>query len=521
MIKVMLVDDDVPMLKYLAKLVPWQELGLKVVAEAQSAKRALQYLREVEPDLIVTDIGMPGMDGLELIKECKRLKPGIGVIFLTCHEEFHYARKAVQLDAYDYLLKDELTAEQLVQSLQKAIACIREDRETRSELTYKQDLLKNREMLKQQFFQQVVTSPTAEGLLHYGQRLGVEWKHPQFILSLGSLQYRSFSNRYRYEDRELLLYAISNISSEIPVESITITTFIEPDGGLVCVGNYQPTLNIKGMELFERYLQMLTEKVREFLGIDVYFSYGSPIKEISSMKPHYKRLKTWWRSTYYEGASFSKMPNYTDPLWAIDVLSVVGEELDRIRKAFKELDETETMTLTAEIKNKAVSTRLDPEEWKSRLSQWMRVLELEDYRNSDNSFHECLIRTSRLDDTMFLIEARIKDLIASKLPQLNRKPKIQQIEQYISEHLSEQLSLIDVANYLYLNPSYLSRYFKLETGMNFTDYLHRYKMKLACRLLKSKEDNIEIISLKLGYADRTYFSKMFKKYVGVSPKDYR
>ncbi|MGG1555408.1 response regulator transcription factor [Paenibacillus ferrarius] len=521
MLKVMLVDDDVPMLKYLVKLVPWRELGLEVVAEAQSAKRALQFLRETEPDLIVTDIGMPGMDGLELAQECKRLYPGIGVIFLTCHEDFHYARKAVQLDAYDYLLKDELTSEQLVASLRKATASLHEERESRSELAYKQDLLKNREVLKQQFFQQVVTSPSAEGLLRYGERLGVDWPHPQFILALGSMPYSSFTKRYRYEDRDLLLYAISNISSEIPVESISVTTFIEPDGGFVSVANYQPSLNVKGLELFERYLQVLNEKIKEFLGMDVYLVYGGPFKDMTSIKTQYKKLKQWRQALYYESVHLSRMPDFESKLWAIDVLSAVGEELEEIRKAVKEQDDTEIQTLIGDIKRKAASMRLEPDELRACLSQWLRVLELEDQRNSDNAFHECLIRTSRLDDTMQLVEVKIQELLASKLPMLNRKPKIQQIEQYISEHLSEQLSLIDVAQHLYLNASYLSRYFKLETGMNFTDYMHRYKMKLACRMLKSKQENIEIISLKLGYTDRTYFSKIFKKYVGISPKDYR
>lgn len=521
MLKAMLVDDDVPMLKYLAKLVPWRELGLEIVAQAPSAKRALQQFRETAPDLIVTDIGMPGMDGLELAQACKKLNPEVRLIFLTCHGEFHYARTAVKLEAVDYLLKDELTAEQLRDSLKKAVQLLKEEKESRKELAYKQDLFKNREVLKQPFFQKLMSGSADAGMLDYGQRLGIDWKHPQFMMAIGTIRYLSFTGRFRYTDTDLLLYAISNISGELPLASMTVTTFIDPNAGFVCVANYQPSLTLKGMESFERYLRTLADKIKEYLGIDVYLTYGSPVKDLASLRQQYKKLKEWRRSSYYDGPAFGPMPSYDGQPWTSDVWNAVSAEWEQLRKAFKEHDEQSAESLLDQIKQKAANLRLEPEEWKLRSSQWIRVLELDDNRNGDNAFHECLVKTVRLEDTMHLVRTKIGELFATKTPPVDRKPKIQQIERYLSEHLSENLSLVDVAHHLYLNPSYLSRYFKLETGMNFTDFLHRFKMKLACQMLKGKQENIETISLKLGYADRTYFSKIFKKYVGVSPKDYR
>ncbi|GBG07704.1 hypothetical protein PAT3040_02262, partial [Paenibacillus agaridevorans] len=99
--------------------------------------------------------------------------------------------------------------------------------------------------------------------------------------------------------------------------------------------------------------------------------------------------------------------------------------------------------------------------------------------------------------------------------------KLQSIDSYIAAHLSDNISLVSIASHLYLNPSYFSRYFKKMTGVNFTDYVHRYKMKIALQLMKDKEMTIEMISAHLGYSDRTYFSKVFKKYNGVSPVDYK
>ncbi|UQZ82607.1 HTH-type transcriptional regulator YesS [Paenibacillus konkukensis] len=206
------------------------------------------------------------------------------------------------------------------------------------------------------------------------------------------------------------------------------------------------------------------------------------------------------------------MPAQEGKLWSIDVTGALGDEWNRLLKAYKDRDDSSIRQALDEMKRKAIKLQLDPGELIAKCSQWVRVLELESDRHSDDGFHDCLLKSRRLSDTMDLMETKVKELYeANREAVIERKAKLQQIDHYIAEHLSDNISLVDIADYLFLNPSYLSRYFKLETGMNFTDYVHRYKMKIACHLLKSKQDNIELVAFKLGYVERTYFSKIFKK----------
>ncbi|WP_028549755.1 response regulator transcription factor [Paenibacillus sp. UNC451MF] len=522
MLKVMLVDDDVPMIKYLVKLIHWKEQGLEVTATAHSGKKALQLFRETNPDIVITDIGMPQMDGLELAGELKRIKPEIRILFLTCHEEFHYARKAVQLDADDYLIKDELSREQLEASLKKAAQEVKDQQTQLGEWTYKQDLMKNKDVLKERFFAQMLSGSSPEEMLSFGKRLGFEWNHSHFIVAIGYLNYASFPKQYRYEDVPVLLYAISNIAEELSADTNLVTTLTDTEAYFVCVANYQPNLSLNTVEQFQQLLSALRTKIKEYLKVDASIFYGQPFKGIEGIKQQYKQLKQTDRSAYYEDLTFGPMPALGNKMWSVDVTGVLGEEWSRIVRSFKDKDEQQTNQALSEMKQKAYRHQLDPGEFMAKCSQWIRVLELESNEHSDESFHDCMVRCRRLDQSMLLMEKKIKQLMsANPDPGFERKPKLQQIDQFIAEHLSENISLVDIADYLFLNPSYLSRYFKQETGMNFTDYVHRHKMKIACHMLKSKQDNIERIAFKLGYMERTYFSKIFKKYVGVSPKDYR
>lgn len=481
-----------------------------------------QLLRETGPDLVITDIGMPQMDGLELAAELKRIKPEIRLLFLMCHEEFHFARKAVQLDADDYLIKDELTREQLENALHKAALEMKELLTHLGEQSYKQDLIKNKDVLKERFFQQVMSESSAVEILNFGKRLGFNWSDSHFMVSVGYLNYSSFPKDYRHTDVPLLLYATSNIAQELSADSIETTTFTDSESYFVCIANYHPNLSMNTVEMFHQYLALLKDRVQQFLKVDASILYEQPVKGVERIKGEVKKLKQLNRNAFYEDISFGQMPALDVDLWSVDVMSAIGKEWNIIIQAFKDKEKQSIDQALKRMKDHARKQVLEPKELVAKCSQWVRVLELEGNQKSDDSFHHFLMNCKRLEEAMLLLEQKVNQLLnATEHEVIERKPKLQQIDHYIAEHLRDNISLVDIADYLFLNPSYLSRYFKNETGMNLTDYVHRYKMKIACHMLKNNHENIELVAFKLGYLERTYFSKVFKKYVGVSPKDYR
>ncbi|NEW04578.1 response regulator [Paenibacillus sp. SYP-B3998] len=522
MFKVMLVDDDVPMMKYVTKLIDWSALQLTLVGSASSGVKALALFHEHRPDLVITDIGMPQMDGIELAAELQKLKPDVKIMFLTCHEEFHYARKAVQLDAEDYLIKDELTTQQLESALLKTIQALTSDKERFEELTYKQDMLKHRETWKAQFWSELLSGVSVASIHSQSARLGIAWKRPHFMLAIGDIQYGSFPQKYRYNDVPLLLYAISNICDELPLDGFSLVTLTDKETRLVCIANYQHDLTRNAVEDVHKHLTLLQQNIAEYLKIDISFRFGMPFKEVENIQHQYRSLMQRERWMFYEQMNNVQPRIVESRIWNHDIMGVLGGDWQRLEEAVKGGNELLLAESLNALQAKAETLRLDPDELLLKSSQWMRHMELQHNQPSLDAFHRCLLHCGRWEQAMQLLRSGMRSLLGSATDAwIEKKPKLQLIDQYISDHLSENISLVDIANYLFLNPSYFSRYFKQESGLNFTDYMHRYKMKIACKLLKEKQHSTEIIAMKLGYMERTYFSKVFKKYVGVSPKDYR
>jgi two-component system response regulator YesN len=146
------------------------------------------------------------------------------------------------------------------------------------------------------------------------------------------------------------------------------------------------------------------------------------------------------------------------------------------------------------------------------------------YQGESESFHYYFLHAGRIEETLELIHMRIEQVMgptANSLMMFSKTPRLKVIEDYVIEHISENITAVTMASHLFLNPNYFSRYFKKLTGMNFTDYVHSLKMDMAAQMIKNDAAKIEVISMKLGYSDRTYFSKVFKKYNGVTPSEYR
>ncbi|RAV04740.1 hypothetical protein DQG13_05945 [Paenibacillus sp. YN15] len=155
----------------------------------------------------------------------------------------------------------------------------------------------------------------------------------------------------------------------------------------------------------------------------------------------------------------------------------------------------------------------------------MRLVEYEwGYDKEQTVFYAGLEGSVRLGEVLESIRVRVHSMMLADSAGgvlAGDRQKIHHIDRYIMEHLSENISMVSIAQHLYLNPSYFSRHFKKMTGINFTDYVHQFKMKIAIEMLRDKSITVEMLAAKLGYSDRTYFSKVFKKYNGVSPMDYK
>ncbi|SDN23382.1 helix-turn-helix domain-containing protein [Bacillus sp. OK048] len=524
MYKVMLVDDDVPMLKYLENIMDWGDLGVEIVASTFSSVKALTLFDEYQPDLVITDIGIPQIDGLELAVRFKEMNPASRVILLTCHEDFYYAKRAIQLDVDDYLIKDELTLEQLKESVIKSINYLKESTDFQEALKYQETIHHNKDILKQSFLKNLTDIEFNEKILDFSWSLGINWKHNDFIVCSSFIDYSSCSHRLVDNDSPEIHGELFCIADDLAKGNHDFTILQDKHLNLVIIYNFKKSISTKSFEVVEQFLTSIQLKVKDILQLDVRFfhnnicdksSLGSSINKLNKLKSNlfYTSNDHSFQEVHSKKTAFNLVEDsLLDPFMKGLNDSIQYANHDEVGMSLNYLEET------------ARTLQLEPFQLKEKCLQILNHI-FNSSNSSFSNFEMCFKNSISIEDMIHLlnlkIHASLEDMENTKYKHTIRNPKIKEIDQYIIEHLSENITSIIMANHLHLNPSYFSRYFKQLTGENFTDYVHRFKIRLAITMLTERYESIENIAYGLGYSDRTYFSKIFKKYTGLSPGEYK
>lgn len=521
MYKVMLIDDDVPMLKVMQQMIDWESLQLHIVGTTYSSAKALLMFNETLPDIVITDIGLPQKNGIELAAAFAIVKPSVRVIFLTCHEDFYYAQQAIKLNADDYLLKDQLTAEQLEHSLKKSIRLLNSkaigmDHEVSNY---------NRELFKQGLFQSVIDGVNSESTLGYATQLGISWGYPWFMMGVVNFNFSTYEQKYEQCDLPLILYAVYNIAVELTTIYEGITPFMEQEN-LVILYNYRLNLENNGNLHFHNYLEKLRWQCSEFLKVQLSIVTVTDKLELQSIGPMYHQV-VQRKNEFYESDELmvTDIHHFLQNMFFPTPKEFLNTYKPDLEWALLKNDTKVILQIVSNMGRDAQEHRIEPSEFVREMSFLLRSIDMmfsSGKSGEDIYFKLSSARTLR----------DVTDLVLRKLMQISqnrqnepetvvKEPRLQVIQQYIDQHLSENITSIDIAHYLFLNPSYFSRYFKRLTGINFTDYINQHKMKIAAKMLKTSSQTLESIAMELGYSDRTYFSKVFKKNIGMTPSEHK
>lgn len=514
----MLIDDDVPMLRVLKQMIDWESLELNIVGATYSSTNALHMFKETLPDIVITDIGLPQKNGIELADIFLQQKKDVRIIFLTCHEDFNYAQQAVKLNADDYLIKDALKPEDLEQSLKKSILMLK------SKAIHTGNEVSNysNELLKQGLLQRIMDGVNLESTLRYAAQLGVSWEYPWFMMSIVHINYADYAEHYAQRDISLIMYGIYNISVEITSSYEGIIPFIEGER-LIILYNYRLNLANNTNLHFQRYLEQLREQCAQFIKTQLSITMITDKLELKSIALIYQRVLNN-RNEFYgryelsirdilQNMFFPSPQGFLDPYRSQLERSLLKDDLEGIHE------------MVVSIGKDAQAQAIEPSELVQELVFLLRKMEMMlSSRKQGEELYDYIARARTLPDMMNVVERKLVQIAQNRQQKVGaviQEPKLQLIQQFIDQHLSENITSIDMARYLYLNPSYFSRYFKRLTGMNYTDYVHQYKMKIAAKMLKSSSQTLESLAMVLGYSDRTYFSKVFKKYIGMTPSEYK
>lgn len=544
MIDILLVDDEVYVTSSLAKTIPWPSLNVRNVYQAASAHEALAILEETPVDIVVTDIAMPEMDGLAMLQVIGERWPHIKSILLTGHSDFEYARKAVQLQTFDYILKP-LNDEEFVQTLSGAIDALKDEWEQaekvhRLQYSRKSDLkvLRDNLLLDLVLGRQLSSKTLQDKLTQY--EIPLQSDKPAFLM-LVQLGHQFL--HLDFNSVSLMEFAIGNIAEESFAEEFRVWHGKAPHEYLVLVlqplsdspPNIQYSLEARSRrrKLLEERAKIFRTNVSNYLKGDISIVVTKWFSFPDSISAAYRTgLGTMFRIAHRDQHTIHYLEDQA------------GQERDHV-KSLESLYKPPTLITLLEAKRwESVREKIGEVFMDLRKTGYSREHLYEVYLALTNAYLYIAHRQGHyvtqieelginfvLDQTVVLSTERLQawsDSVLNKLEQeLTQKDEsnksfiVKQVHEIVAANLSHDTSVKSIADRVYLHPVYLSKVFKAETGESLSDWIIGFKMERALYLLKRTNKKIYEITSELGYQNPQYFSKTFKKYYGVTPQEFR
>lgn len=485
---ILLVDDDFLVRSYLSQLIDWEANGYMLAGVARDGAEALEMTNKLHPDLVIADIDMPVMNGIELLQEYKKQGKAPHIIMLSCHDDFDYVKEAMKLGADEYLLKDAITPEKLLHTLQELLP--EEAEETNAPLTEEQ-------MRKQ--------------LLHLldGTALSGGSISPDAVFAVRLIDYEETIAYQPIEQREKFYRTFTQTYDSLNKEIVNLRS-VHVRGGLFAVLCEFSTGMGKQQQqtLLQEVASALVQEAERHFAIAVKVGVSDSTEYSTETAACWDQAKNALEHAFYQrGRIFYA--------WQCGRM---GEILPRAAADF--LREAEE--LTAHRNRDALNHLLQ-----QTLDAFMREQTREDL--VAGWLHRA--------DRIFGIETRPMPKAFDSLQEMvqvypvaceEMLPDTEQFSEgvadticYLKEHYREEISLSDAANAVHLTTTYLSYVFHKETGITFSEYLQSCRINRAKDLLEHTEERVREIGALIGYRDNRHFSKVFKKATGMTPQEYR
>lgn len=510
--KIIIVEDDRIIRKSLMNA-PWEKHGFMLVGEATNGEDAIQLIEIEQPQVVISDIKMPFMDGLEMAKVVKQKSPLTKVIFLTGYEDFNYAQEAVKLQAYDFILKPVST----VELIDKAKRAAEEwEVEKRKEENYRASL----PLLQQNFFQELENRGTeyvdVEKEL---ANLGVYLSGPYYAVMLIQITLQQI---YEEEKERLIDYLICQIPELFDLQNNHLMQ-ANPNEFVLLLSLEKDDQN-KKLELGQQILNKIGHHMTITIGrtYDNLFDIGTSYIET--------RMAMGLKHIMGTGKVYSIDEVVLPTSHHKRILDELDERLEHEiklglpTKVFETLQKIELEI----INHKSMSleeTRLLMIRYSTLLVYEIKKWQLE-YQVGENtlSLYDTIMQMESLDEMMTTLEALVHQWleVIAKAKDPKRNTLVEQAIDYLRENYHDtELTQQRVAEEIFVTAPYLSNLFKSEKGMNFNDYLVEIRMNKAMELLRNSDLKTYEIAQRVGYNHSQYFSSSFKKFTGCTPGEFR
>ncbi|WP_319005497.1 response regulator transcription factor [Metabacillus litoralis] len=509
MYKVLLVDDERIILEGISRIINWEDLGTTLIGTARNGLEAYDFIHKQKPDIVICDIKMPGMNGLQLVELMAKEHPSIKFIILSGFNDFNYAKKAMEFGVKQYLLKP-CNETSIADALTKVIVEL--EREAKKEqflLETKNRLDQVQPYVKKQLLKEFISSKpdSNRGIQFYEKLLRVNFQEEFIRLIIFRIE-----GEYHYEH----MFVIENLGEDLFSQSILSTS----------IGEYVLFLvNKCEFTNLQTKIEQLRDHFYDIYEMDMTVAI-SEVDCITQVRRLYLEALECLNHRFYlgEGSIITKSDIYQED--QINGYEYDGQSLCLfIKSGNLEKVESELTCFFHDLTQSRLSISLV----RSYVMQIFLVM----IQNADSkSMQRYMRKMSSLID-MDTIQ-QMKEFFVSTAKEItqvhydrhksNHSAIIQKMIDLVEENLGNaDLSLKWVANKVFMNADYLGKLFKQETGQKFSNYVTEVRINKAIEQIQSMDDvKVFTIAEMIGFGDNPqYFSQVFKKFTGYSPSEYK
>ena len=535
MLKVMIIDDEFYFREALKVSIPWNELGFHICAEAKNGKDALEKAVKLNPDIMIVDINMPIMDGLEFVRNVNEKGIGSKIIILTGHSEFNYARQAVQLGVNNYILKP-VDDDELIKSLIETKEIIEKEASIKIEADrLRQQLKDSLPLLKDKLLNELLQGGFIRGkheTMKKMEYLNVNICSKYYQVVTIEMEYEE-SSGWNNEDKQLWKFAVSNISGEVLAEQYVFDMCYDTEDRIcIILGTEEMDHKSDISPLLHNRLELIRNVVQKHLGFTVSIGVGNIKNGLFDIHASYKESIVALKNKLTVGKN-KIIPYSTVSDSIIKGNLFTGEHRSQLLMNLRTADEREVQRLIRQIFIEMRSDNIHHEILFVVCIELVAVcleyiveagLSLKDILpgNSLNIIEQLQSKGS-IDEMESWIEEIYRHTM--ELSKRNRSSKvsklIDEVKKYIGDnYTNDDLNIDEIARKLFVNYAHLCFIFKRDTGVTINEYLTELRIKKAKELFDRGNTLVLDVASKVGYADANYFGKCFKKFYGLAPSKY-
>ncbi len=517
MYRVILVDDEFLVREAVKETMDWSSRGFELKGCFPHGEEAMDYINDHPVEVVLTDICMPYMDGLELSRRISREYPQICVVILSGYDNFEYAKQALKYRVREYILKP-FSLEELGQALDNIREKLDQERLERRKLRG------NREVLKSKLLMSLICgNKSAAELEPELKSYGIALKGPECMIAVGDTEIREEDK----ESAELLCFAVYNIAAEIIGRSGMGYVIQKLDHQLVflLLGNFHKWGEGKAEKLF----QEISDSVKNCMGIRLTIGIGSPVDSTAQLYLSYEEAEDMLEYRYSQEAGAILYRERAEKAAAFEEWEMLQEELlNAVREGEKKKAGKALFELCLRIresflkKDRAKSIIIHT---LSGAKSMLEVMGMEGFEVCEqvNEYISQIDGKKSLEEERAALEeifGRIADVVAEVKDRKGNERAVLAVD-YIRSHYGESsLNLQSMCSYMAMSPSRFSAMFRECMGKSFVEVLSDIRMEKARKLLETTSLKTYQVAEKTGFGDPHYFSLAFKKANGKTPTEY-